>query len=173
QTDPLTGVATRQHFNELAAAALARAREGTRPLMLVAFDLDHFKRINDRHSHRAGDALLRAVSATVRAVPALVPRVIGRIGGEEFAVLLDGATEGQALAYAEALRRAIAATEAVVEGSAPLSVTASFGLAGTHDAGHDLQALLDCSDRALYRAKNAGRDRITPAQQENPAVDVA
>ena len=160
QTDPLTGFASRQHFTELAAEAVARARTEARPLMLVAFDLDHFKRINDRHGHLAGDAVLRAVSEAACAVPAPVPRTIGRLGGEEFAILLDGATEAQAPAYAEALRRAITSAEAVADGGALLKVTASFGLTGTHEAGHDLQALLDRSDRALYRAKNEGRDRI-------------
>ena len=160
QTDPLTGFASRQHFTDLAAAAVAHARTEARPLMLVAFDLDHFKRINDRHGHLAGDAVLRAVSEAVRAVPAPVPRTIGRIGGEEFAILLDGASEAQAATYAEALRRAIASAEAVADGGALLKVTASFGLTGTHETGHDLQALLDRSDRALYRAKNEGRDRI-------------
>jgi len=160
QTDPLTGFASRQHFTELAAAAVAHARTEARPLMLVAFDLDHFKRINDRHGHLAGDAVLRAVSEAACAVPAPVPRTIGRIGGEEFAILLDGATEAQAATYAEALRRAIASAEAVADGGALLKVTASFGLTGTHETGHDLQALLDRSDRALYRAKNEGRDRI-------------
>jgi diguanylate cyclase (GGDEF)-like protein len=160
QTDPLTGFATRQHFTELAAAALAQGRTRDRPLMLVAFDLDNFKRINDRHGHLAGDAVLRAVSDAARAVPAPVPRTIGRIGGEEFAVLLDGANETQAASYAEALRRAIASAQAVADGGGLLTVTASFGLTGTHEAGHDLQALLDRSDRALYRAKNEGRDRI-------------
>ncbi|MCZ8061876.1 GGDEF domain-containing protein [Silanimonas sp.] len=160
QTDPLTGLATRQHFAELAAAALERGRADGRPLALVAFDLDQFKGVNDRHGHRAGDAVLRTISEAVRAVPAPLPCIFGRIGGEEFAVLLDGATEAQAATYAEALRRAIASAEAVVEGGRAVTVTASFGLSGTHDASHDLQALLDLSDRALYRAKNGGRDRV-------------
>jgi len=166
QTDPLTGLATRQHFAELAAAALERGRADGRPLALVAFDLDQFKAVNDRHGHRAGDAVLRTISAAVRAVPAPWPCIIGRIGGEEFAVLLDGATEAQAATYAEALRRAIASAEEVVEGGRAVTVTASFGLSGTHEAGHDLQSLLDLSDRALYRAKNGGRDRVA-------AVDAA
>jgi len=172
QTDPLTGFASRQHFTELAAAAVAHARTEARPLMLVAFDLDHFKRINDRHGHLAGDAVLRAVSEAVRAVPAPVPRTIGRIGGEEFAILLDGASEAQAATYAEALRRAIASAEAVADGGALLKVTASFGLTGTHETGHDLQALLDRSDRALYRAKDEGRDRIVAGGRDD-AVAVA
>lgn len=165
QTDPLTGFATRHHFAELAAASLADGAAQSRPLMLVAFDLDHFKRINDAHGHLAGDAVLRAVSDAARAVPAPARRVLGRIGGEEFAVLLDGATEEQAASYAEALRRAIASARAMADGDVPLAVTASFGLTGTHEAGRDLQALLDRSDRALYRAKNDGRDRIVVAER--------
>ena len=172
QTDPLTGVATRQHFNELATAALALGHTQGRPLMLVGFDLDHFKGVNDRHGHRAGDVVLRAISEAVRAVPAPLPCIIGRIGGEEFAVLLDGATEAQAASYAEALRLAIASTEADVEGGLRVAVTASFGLSGTHEGGHDLQALLDLSDRALYRAKHGGRDRIVAADSTS-AVDAA
>ena len=172
QTDPLTGLATRQHFAELAAAALDRGRADGRPLALVAFDLDQFKGVNDRHGHQAGDVVLRTISEAVRAVPAPVPCTIGRIGGEEFAVLLDGATEAQAAIYAETLRLAIASAEAVADGGALLKVTASFGLSGTQETGHDLQALLDRSDRALYRAKNGGRDRIVVAES-TPAVDAA
>jgi diguanylate cyclase (GGDEF)-like protein len=172
QTDPLTGLANRQHFAELAAAALDRGRADGRPLALVAFDLDQFKGVNDRHGHRAGDVVLRTIGEAVRAVPAPVPCTIGRIGGEEFAVLLDGATEAQAAIYAETLRLAIASAEAVADGGALLKVTASFGLSGTHETGHDLQALLDRSDRALYRAKNGGRDRIVVAES-TPAVDAA
>jgi diguanylate cyclase (GGDEF)-like protein len=172
QTDPLTGFANRQHFSELAAAALARGRAGGRPLVLVAFDLDHFKRINDRHGHRAGDAVLRAVSDAVRAVPPPVPCILGRIGGEEFAVLLDGATADHAAAYADALRGAITSTRTPLEGGVAVAVTASFGLASTREGGHDLQALLDRSDRALYRAKNAGRDRVA-AMERDGAIDAA
>ncbi|GAB3731993.1 hypothetical protein GCM10028794_08670 [Silanimonas algicola] len=160
QTDPLTGLATRQHFNEVAAALLARGRAEGVPLMLVTFDLDHFKQVNDRHGHLAGDAVLRAVSGAVRAVPAPLPAVIGRIGGEEFAVLLDGATPPEAAGYAEALRQAIATTRVAVDGGAVLAVTASFGLTGTHECERELSALLDRCDRALYRAKHNGRDRV-------------
>lgn len=166
QTDPLTGFATRQHFNESAAARLAQGQAQQRPLMLVAFDLDHFKRINDRHGHLAGDAVLRAVSTTVRAVPAPVPCLVGRIGGEEFAVLLDGATPEQAADHAEALRCAIAGAQALVDSGETVSVTASFGLTGSHEAGYDLATLLDRADRALYRAKNDGRDRIIVVARE-------
>ena len=172
QSDPLTGFATRQHFTELASAALARGLAKRQALMLMTLDLDHFKGINDRHGHLAGDAVLRAVSEAVRAVPAEVPRHIGRVGGEEFAVLLEGASPLQAATHAEDLRRAIAAATVTVDGGAPLSVTASFGLAGTHECGHELQALLDRSDRALYRAKHDGRDRVVVTDRAN-ALDAA
>ncbi|MGL6289885.1 MAG: GGDEF domain-containing protein, partial [Silanimonas sp.] len=160
QTDALTGFATRQHFTELAGAAVTRCRARHQPLMLVAFDLDHFKRVNDRHGHLAGDAMLRAIGDTIRGLPALRPHLFGRLGGEKFAVLLENATPDEALAHAEALRAAIAGVRTVTDGDAAITVTASFGLTGTHECGHDLQALLDRSDRALYRAKNDGRDRI-------------
>lgn len=172
QTDPLTGFANRQHFAETAATTLGRARAEARAVMLVAFDLDHFKRVNDRHGHLAGDAVLRAVSEAVRAVPAPTPSLVGRIGGEEFAVLLDGATTDQATAYAEALRAGIASAQAIVDGATVLTVTASFGLTGTHEAGHELQAVLDRADRALYRAKGEGRNRII-ATDRPPALEAA
>jgi diguanylate cyclase (GGDEF)-like protein len=167
QTDALTGFATRQHFTDLAAAALARCRARAQPLMLVAFDLDHFKRVNDRHGHPAGDAVLRAVSAAIRGLPAERPHVLGRIGGEEFAVLLENATPDEALAHAEALRAAIAGAQARTDAGVAITVTASFGITGTHECGHDLQALLDRSDRALYRAKNDGRDRVIGIDRSN------
>ena len=166
RTDSLTGFANRMHFTEQAEAALVRSREQGRPLMLISFDLDHFKRINDRHGHLAGDAVLRAVSDAVRAVSAEgLARVVGRIGGEEFAVLLEGASAEQAREHAEALRRAIAGARAPVEAGADLTITASFGVTGTHESGHQLHALMACSDRALYRAKNDGRDRVIVADR--------
>ncbi|MGL6291679.1 MAG: GGDEF domain-containing protein, partial [Silanimonas sp.] len=167
QTDALTGFATRQHFTELAGAAVTRCRARHQPLMLVAFDLDHFKRVNDRHGHLAGDAVLRAASEAARAVPAAMPRWIGRLGGEEFAVLLENATPDEALAHAEALRAAIAGAQARTDAGLAIMVTASFGITGTHECGHDLQALLERSDRALYRAKHDGRDRVIVADRAN------
>jgi diguanylate cyclase (GGDEF)-like protein len=167
QTDALTGFATRQHFADLAEAALARCRARAQPLMLVAFDLDHFKRVNDRHGHLAGDAVLRAVSAAIRGLPAERPRVLGRIGGEEFAALLENATPDEAQAHAEAVRAAIAGVRTATSGGATVAVTASFGITGTHECGHDLPTLLDRADRALYRAKHDGRDRVIGIDRSN------
>ena len=172
RTDPLTGIHNRRAFWNATARELERCRRFAEPFSVAYLDVDGFKGVNDRHGHRAGDVVLRAISEAVRAVPAPLPCIIGRIGGEEFAVLLDGATEAQAASYAEALRLAIASTEADVEGGLRVAVTASFGLSGTHEGGHDLQALLDLSDRALYRAKHGGRDRIVAADSTS-AVDAA
>jgi diguanylate cyclase (GGDEF)-like protein len=168
--DALTGAASRQHFSALADVALARGRRSGEPLMLVAFDLDHFKRINDHHGHLAGDALLRAVGEAMRGTPAAAHAAcIGRIGGEEFAVLLERAGPAEAMACAEALRAAIAGARARTDGGIELRVTASFGLSGTAECGYDLARLIDVADRALYRAKGAGRDRVIVADR---AVDL-
>jgi diguanylate cyclase (GGDEF)-like protein len=167
-SDALTGFANRQHFNARAEALLARAKREAAPVSLACFDLDHFKRINDQHGHLAGDAVLRSVSAAVQAVPveAGITRLLGRIGGEEFAILLLGAPSEAALRHAEACRAAIAAARATLDSGVVLGVTASFGVTGTAAVGYALDTLFDTADRALYAAKRAGRDRIgTPAGQ--------
>ena len=165
EVDGLTGFANRQHFAFSAEDALRRAEREGRPLMLVTFDLDHFKRVNDEHGHLAGDAVLRAISDAVRNVPvdAGLTRLVGRIGGEEFAILLDPAAPETAIAHAEACRAAIASARAVLGSGHAVGVTASFGIAGTRDTGHALQALLAASDRSLYRAKAQGRDQVCAA----------
>lgn len=165
QTDALTGFSNRQHFSAEAEAALARSRRSGRPVVLATFDLDHFKRINDLHGHLAGDAVLRTVAAAVHTVPVEpgITRRVGRMGGEEFALLLEAATPAAALAHAEACRAAIAAARTTLDSGVVLAVTASFGLAGTASIGHRLHDLLAASDRALYVAKAEGRDRVRVA----------
>lgn len=158
RTDALTGFANRAGFVEAADRALRRAARRGQPITLVVFDLDLFKQINDSHGHLAGDAVLRAVADTLRDLPG-PERLVGRIGGEEFAVLLPGATPTEARGHAEACRLAIAGMEAQHEGRA-LRVTASFGVARADLVPAPLAELLARADRALYRAKHAGRDRI-------------
>lgn len=176
QTDALTGFSNRQHFSAEAEAALARSRRSGRPVVLATFDLDHFKRINDLHGHLAGDAVLRTVAAAVHAVPVEpgITRRAGRMGGEEFALLLEAATPAVALAHAEACRAAIAAARTTLDSGSGvvLAVTASFGLAGTASIGHRLHDLLAASDRALYVAKAEGRDRVGVADAA-PVRDAA
>lgn len=158
RTDALTGFANRAGFVEAADRALRRAARRGQPITLVVFDLDLFKQVNDSHGHLAGDAVLRAVADTLRDLPG-PERLVGRIGGEEFAMLLPGATPAEARGHAEACRLAIAGTEAQHEGRA-LRVTASFGVARADLVPAPLAELLARADRALYRAKHAGRDRI-------------
>ncbi len=155
--DPLTGIFNRRHFFELSAAELERARRYDAPVSLVLFDLDHFKEVNDTYGHQAGDSVLRAVASAcsdrLRSFD-----VLGRYGGEEFAVLLPEIGPEGALAVAERLRRGIAAAEHDVTDA---DVTASFGVASVATAaGVDLDELLHLADQALYRAKRRGRDCV-------------
>jgi len=161
--DELTGFANRAGFIEEAARRLRRAQGRRQPIALIVFDLDLFKQINDRHGHLAGDAVLRAVAAALRGLP-MRDRLVGRIGGEEFALLLPGVTPAEARGHAEACRLAIANAEALHEG-VPLRVTASFGVARADLLPAGLAELLARADRALYRAKHDGRNRIVENEE--------
>jgi diguanylate cyclase (GGDEF)-like protein len=161
--DALTGLWTRQQFSLQASAALARAESSSRPMALVLFDLDHFSRVNSEHGHASGDALLQAVAETLKNLEGEGVR-FGRIGGEEFACLVHGAGLDEGLTLAERCRVAIAATMVEREGGLlPLRITASFGVVSTTIAGYRLRDLLANADQALYRAKNAGRNRVSAA----------
>jgi len=163
QVDPLTTLWTRQHFSQQAAAALAAAERQARPMALVLFDLDHFSQVNSQHGHLSGDALLAAVGAALARLQE-PGRQFGRLGGEEFAMLLPGAGLDEGLAFAERCRSAIAAVRATAyDGRAALAITASFGVVSTTAAGYRLRDLLANADHALYRAKGAGRNRVAAA----------
>jgi diguanylate cyclase (GGDEF)-like protein len=159
--DPLTGVCNRRGFNEEVGRMLARAcRDGT-PTALLLLDIDHFKSVNDRWGHLAGDRALQAFTGTVTA-ELRAGDLIGRLGGEEFAVALAGCDAGQALRLAERIRQAVAAQPvAVRDGGAAIRLTVSVGVAVGRDA-ESPQALLAEADAALYRAKASGRDRVEP-----------
>lgn len=163
--DPLTGLANRRSFFQ-EAARLMQASD--RPVALLMIDLDHFKSINDQFGHTLGDEVLRIFAKTAGAN--LRPSdLVGRLGGEEFAVLLPAASHEGAWLVAERLRCAFAAAAATVDG-VPIHATASIGLS-LLDPGHDMSALLDRADQALYRAKAGGRDRVVgPQQQLSPAA---
>jgi diguanylate cyclase (GGDEF)-like protein len=155
--DVLTGVANRRHFEARAAVEIAEARRSGHALGAVAIDLDHFKRINDRHGHAAGDAVLQqfvaAVTLHLRPID-----LFARVGGEEFAILLPGSDRENTLAAAERAREAVAAAPIEVGGCA-MRVTASFGVAVLADDDDDIGSVMSRADRALYRAKSAGRNR--------------
>ncbi len=155
QTDGLTGLLNRGGWNERAGQAHARAGADGAPLALVLFDVDHFKRINDEHGHDGGDRVLQRFGALVQ-VRLDAATCAARIGGEEFAVLLEGATASAAAAFAERIREEFRHD---CDGIMP---TLSAGIAQQH-AGESLNDLLRRADRALYAAKREGRDRLRVA----------
>jgi diguanylate cyclase (GGDEF)-like protein len=158
RTDELTGLANRRAFVEQGTAAIDQARRYHRPLSLVMLDIDHFKRINDQFGHAVGDAALQHVAAALRRT-ARAADTSGRLGGEEFALLLPETGVEAAAVLAERLRRDVAAA-AVPANGATLRLTCSFGVAQFGGAAATLDALLGAADAALYRAKEEGRDRV-------------
>jgi diguanylate cyclase (GGDEF)-like protein/PAS domain S-box-containing protein len=159
--DELTELYNRRHFLELAQVELARVRRTRAPLSLAMIDVDHFKHVNDRFGHAAGDRALKELSLALRETVRTAD-VAARIGGEEFVLLLpDTGLEG-ALAVTERLRDRVRKSELSVEGET-LKFTVSAGVA---ELGPDesVDSLLKRADEALYRAKAAGRDRALPAE---------
>lgn len=158
QTDPLTGIANRRHFRARADALLARVGQHGRPASLVVFDLDHFKRINDCCGHATGDRLLAELARVVQA-RCRPGDVFGRLGGEEFAVLLADCDLERARAAAHAMREAIATIDTRALGC-PLPLSASFGCASSALSGTGYETLAAHADAAMYRAKAGGRNRV-------------
>jgi len=130
-------------------------------------DIDHFKAINDRLGHAAGDRVLQNVAALCRA-EIRDSDVVARIGGEEFAVMLPETTESAAVQFAERLRQQIAASSPNVYGE-KIAVTISVGIAGASIRTSGFQALLRQADQALYEAKRSGRNRVVLWQRHHPA----
>jgi diguanylate cyclase (GGDEF)-like protein len=170
-TDALTGIANRRAFLAAAAHALVPAQPERGPLALVAFDLDHFKAINDRYGHAVGDVVLRSFATTAAAL-LRTGDLFGRIGGEEFAVLLPGTGMDEAFVVADRIRHAFATSPRVHAGIA-IEVSVCAGIASAEDM--DLEGLLEAADRALYAAKALGRNRVERARpaKAKPAVRVA
>ena len=158
--DHLTGLANRRAFFEAAELELTRWARQPRPLSLVAVDADHFKLINDRHGHAAGDAVLRHLAAGLAACFRGVD-LVARTGGEEFMVLLPGTTHEGALAAAERLCRSLDAQAVQVDGVA-IHCTVSAGVASMDAQVPNLAALMSNADLALYAAKSAGRNQALP-----------
>jgi diguanylate cyclase (GGDEF)-like protein len=156
--DPLTGIPNRRGFGERAERLLARSRQDGSPIVLLLFDLDRFKTINDRFGHRTGDAVLALFTRS--AAQSLRPLdLLGRIGGEEFVALLPGMSMETAIAVAERVRSNFAIASGDVSGQ-PVAATVSVGTASAAQSGYDFDALYACADAALYRAKQKGRNRI-------------
>ncbi len=155
QTDALTGLASRARFSQELAEALADP--ANRQLCLAIADLDFFKQVNDRFGHLAGDAVLREVAARLRAGFRDFD-LLARYGGEEFVIILDHATNRQAVEICERVRQRISATPVAVAGL-QIPITVSFGIARAL-AGDSPETLFERADRALYAAKDAGRNRV-------------
>lgn len=166
-TDPLTGIANRRSVEWLGQRLLDRAGAAGKPFAVALLDIDHFKHVNDHHGHPAGDVVLVQLAVACR--DALRQGdAIGRIGGEEFVVLLPGAGVGPAREIAERLRLTVAALR--FDGVAPdLAVTISLGVAVGRVGEGQFSALVERADRALYRAKSAGRNQVAVAGADDLA----
>jgi len=157
-TDALTGIANRRHFMDIAAVEVERVRRHHHPLAMMMLDIDHFKRVNDTWGHPVGDEVIKATAAACsRAVRAV--DVAGRLGGEEFAIILPDTDLQAALAAAERLRQDVAAIRIPV-GADTVAFTASIGVAECTVADATATMLLSRADQALYEAKHSGRDRV-------------
>ncbi|SEI42533.1 GGDEF domain-containing protein [Frateuria terrea] len=167
QCDSLTGIYNRKHFMSEAEHALYHAARSARSGCLLLIDLDHFKLTNDTYGHAMGDQVLRrAVMACQEFVRP--SDVFGRLGGEEFGVLLPDCGLDSGIERAESIRRAIAALSEREDPGIPVS--ASFGVAWTDESGYDLRQLLMDADHALYRAKRAGRNCVVAGKQGEGVV---
>lgn len=160
RSDFLTGLHNRQGFFEHGAKLLS-AHGLSRPVTLLAFDLDHFKAINDRFGHEAGDDVLKRFARAAREIVGRESEV-ARLGGEEFVVLLPGIGRAAGCRIAEAIASRF--TEAAAEDGRNISATVSIGVAESNAETSGLPALLAAADRALYRAKGLGRNRIEIAE---------
>ena len=154
--DGLTDILNRQHFMEEAQQRLAYCQKSARDACLILIDLDHFKHVNDTHGHAMGDQVLKRAVASCQQYLRSTD-VFGRLGGEEFAILLPECSLQQVRSRVELLRAAIAA--APKEDAQSISVSASFGVATSAGSGYELRQLLIHADDALYQAKHAGRNR--------------
>src|SRR5260221_11000903 len=158
--DPLTGMFNRRGFAEATSRVIEREANSGRPVTAMIFDIDHFKSINDRFGHPAGDEILK-LFATVVVNSLRISDHSGRIGGEEFAALLPCSLD-EAVIVAERVREAFEAS-GIVDDTGPVDTTVSIGVAGG-PAGTELEVLLAAADTALYQAKPSGRTRFEAAQ---------
>lgn len=158
-TDSLTGLLNRRSFMEIADRELRRASRYQGVLSVMMVDIDHFKTINDSHGHRVGDLVLKRFG-TLSLAALRGADTIGRIGGEEFAILLPETNAAQALEVGERLRRMVEQERISLEQGLPVAFTLSVGIATLHGAKTNIDTLLSQADEALYRAKQEGRNRV-------------
>jgi diguanylate cyclase (GGDEF)-like protein/PAS domain S-box-containing protein len=157
--DYLTGLANRRYFLEQAESELARTLRYGGELSVIMFDVDHFKLVNDTHGHKIGDIVLKKIADICRTSLRDVD-IIGRIGGEEFAILLPETASQQAVEAAERLRVALGNGRVQVHDSLAINFTASFGVTTVKDKEISMDTLLNQADQALYQAKDGGRNQV-------------
>ena len=157
-TDSLTGASNRGHFLELAALELARSKRFGRSTGVLMIDADHFKEINDRYGHNAGDAALQQLAANIRGELRQVD-LFGRLGGEEFAVIVVEADRAKTTQVGERIR-AVIESASIVHQDYSFQMTVSIGVAVSPRSTAGIEALLTKADRALYAAKSGGRNRV-------------
>ncbi|MGH8460361.1 MAG: diguanylate cyclase [Stenotrophobium sp.] len=157
--DALTGIFNRGHFTEMATLEIARARRFSEPLSAMMIDIDHFKKVNDSHGHGTGDRVIIALAQTITAHIRKID-FAGRLGGEEFAILLPRADKEPAAEVANRLRLLISEQRVALEPGRDIGFTASIGVAALRPTTRNLQELLRNADAALYSAKREGRNRV-------------
>jgi diguanylate cyclase (GGDEF)-like protein len=158
KTDSVTQLANRRGFNEHCDREIARAARDRRSLSLILCDMDFFKRVNDQFGHDQGDLALRAAANAIRGSVRGID-VVGRLGGEEFGIVLPGADQSAAMVVADRIRESV--REAFADH--PVSLTVSCGVATLSEKAARREALLRAADEALYEAKGLGRDRSVAA----------
>lgn len=172
-TDELTGLSNRRHFLQCLEAEFSRFDRFNMPFCVVMLDLDKFKPINDNYGHDAGDQVLRTLSDIFRAGLREYD-VVGRLGGEEFGIILPNTSPKNAVTACEHLAESIRAAE-IVSDKGIIKFTASFGVAGVSEEAHDTASIMKEADKCLYEAKESGRDRIiagSTAFPQNPDSDL-
>ena len=158
QTDQLTGLSSRHHFYETAKAILQRSEQEQQDVGFILFDMDHFKSINDKYGHLVGDWVLQQTAEVVK-TSCRQNDLAGRLGGEEFAIFLPACNLKKAQQIAEICRKAVSQVDTTETGYR-FDISASFGVTSTQLSGYDLMELIADADKAMYSAKNQGRNQI-------------
>lgn len=171
-TDGLTGIFNRRYFDQQLRVEQQRTRRHDWPLSLMLIDIDHFKQFNDRYGHQAGDHVLQRVCHLVNSL-SRTSDVVARYGGEEIAVIVPGADMAKAVAQAERLRGIMAGTEFDLGCNEAVQVTISIGVTQAHalDVGQP-DALVGRADKALYMAKERGRNRVEQLSERRACARV-
>ena len=168
-TDPLTNLYNRRFLQEYLPQEIAKAKRASSSVAVLMFDLDFFKRINDVFGHEAGDAFLKSVAALLQGC-IRESDIACRYGGEEFVLVLSGASLDGAIKKAEKIRNAVMALDLIIRQKPLGRVSTSIGIAVYPEHGAEMEALLRAADEALYEAKERGRNRVVVSEPKNGKV---